>query len=1536
MTFSTLLPLALMIFVPFIIILYFLRPRGKDTKISSNLLWKQLFEKTTSRTTRSRFVRDILLILQLLIVVLLIFALMAPHIRTKSRTETNILMLIDTSAGMQHTEGQKTRLEKALEDAVGMVEDAGETSFTVLTSGGTTDIRISNSRDKDKVKKVLEAIECTDEEGSLSGAYDIVRTMQEGSGDELLHVIIFTDGSGAESTDEYTEKLDAEVRTYGGGSENISAGSLTFSSAGTGSEGEELYNFASRITNFGNSEASFEVTLYDEDGTVLGIKSLSADAGLSATAIFTDIAWKGMSARVEVTGISFKDGGKDSLPKDDKSYAVKTRINDIDGLLIGQGNVFLEKAFQAVTGHTVKISADDSAAKSSGANIVIYDSGAEIKNLPGGSDNTDITGVMQFGIPGDESKVQKKLEGVFVTVRETALTDGIGDFSLGVNYAAELEVPDWATSFIDHNGNSVGYFGEKDGVRYIVVGFDIRETDFPLKAEFPIFVADSVSYLADTGILTENIYTAGDTLLVNPSADYDSAMLSSRLTEAGVFTVSAGESSEKFVVRFPLSESDGRADTKGTVSTGDYTGAKIRQNISKYLVIAAILLMILELIIYIRGMRYRGKFYIVLRTFMALLLILSAIGISIPVSAKVQTTIFIVDLSESNKEFSEEIDRYLSSEIRKLGDNDQYGVVAFGDDAVIDQFVSTTGSYAGVMANVDGDATNIENAVGRALSMIPSESAGRIVMITDGRETQGNIMNTASALVGGDIELKSIVLTHEEVDDVYIENATLPDKVSFGEQFTINVTVVSNIDTTAKLILTDGNGRSSAMDVELSKGNNRFAFKQVVDSDTSESFSVTVEAEGDQNADNNTFNIFTAVSDSPSVLVVYGRGTSDEAFDTVLKAAGVNFEGVQAKNAPADLKSMLAYESIVFDNVFVSDLPDGFMENIEAYVKDYGHGFICCGGENSYMLGGYNDTVIEKILPVDMEMRGIVEIPSTAMVMIIDRSGSMLGRATGGGTYLDVALNAAIIAVENLTTSDYVGVICFDDQFDWVVPIQQVTDKDKIISSIKGINEGGGTTIKPSVEDAEVKLRAVDAVNKHIILLTDGMGETSYYDDVIQRINNSGITLSTVAVGDYADAALLQRLAKSCGGRYYFSRGAGNIPKIFTQEIYLSMNTYIQNGDFQLNASSSNAITRGLFEGGWPDILGYIAATAKDLATEVITSDQDDPILTVWQYGLGRTAAWNTDVTGAWTANLSGEGDYAAMWKRLTDYTINEGMSSADRVETKEVDGKTIVTYKADEFNEATEITANYLSPDGTEGTLSFVMVEPGVYQAELDSDEAGIYNLSVAREDGGTLVNSINTAAVLQYPKEYRFDISNKNFIDFAEKYGKIIDFKDDIWGDMKKHYKDSFDLTWIFILLVLLLFVTDVALRRLGFMHFPFRRKKKAAGRAVASGNGQAAELSGGVHASATGSGLTSGSQSGQASAGSGGAGGVQAVSGTGSGDMAVSQTGVSEAGGKTEKSGKKEARKKDSGKKKAASAQNTGLDMSELLKKKNDRNL
>ena len=208
--------------------------------------------------------------------------------------------------------------------------------------------------------------------------------------------------------------------------------------------------------------------------------------------------------------------------------------------------------------------------------------------------------------------------------------------------------------------------------------------------------------------------------------------------------------------------------------------------------------------------------------------------------------------------------------------------------------------------------------------------------------------------------------------------------------------------------------------------------------------------------------------------------------------------------------------------------------------------------------------------------------------------------------------------------------------------------------------------------------------------------------------------------------------------------------------------------------------------------------------------------------------------------------------------------------------GKTVVTYKTNEFGNGTAIYADYKNPEGKEGKLEFRMVEPGLYQAVLDEDEAGVYDLNVVREDDGKVINSVNTAAVLQYPKEYRFDISSKNFREYIEKYGREINMKENIWKEMNKHYTGRFFITWILVLLALLLFTADITLRKLGFMYF--KRKKKAAVKVNKQEEGTEA-----------------------------GAYGIEA--------------GKSGAKGKYGRE---------------AQAGNGGLDMSELLKKKNERNI
>ena len=261
------------------------------------------------------------------------------------------------------------------------------------------------------------------------------------------------------------------------------------------------------------------------------------------------------------------------------------------------------------------------------------------------------------------------------------------------------------------------------------------------------------------------------------------------------------------------------------------------------------------------------------------------------------------------------------------------------------------------------------------------------------------------------------------------------------------------------------------------------------------------------------FSAYSVVEAPPRVLVISGRDVSTSHFAAVLSAAGCDHNVVSARNAPVSINDMLDYKSIILVDTYIDDLPEKFLDNLETYVKDYGCGFVCCGGEDSFALGGYRDTVLETVLPVDMQLRGVNEMPTMAMVMVIDRSGSMTSREGNHGiSNLDIAVRAAEVAVDNLNDSDYVGVLTFDDKYDWQVALRLADDKTAIKDAIRQISDGGGTTIKPALQEAVTVLAGSEASIKHIVLLTDGMGETGNFADVIGDCIDSDITLSTVAL----------------------------------------------------------------------------------------------------------------------------------------------------------------------------------------------------------------------------------------------------------------------------------------------------------------------------------------------------------------------------------------------------------------------------------------
>src|SRR4029434_6160045 len=126
-------------------------------------------------------------------------------------------------------------------------------------------------------------------------------------------------------------------------------------------------------------------------------------------------------------------------------------------------------------------------------------------------------------------------------------------------------------------------------------------------------------------------------------------------------------------------------------------------------------------------------------------------------------------------------------------------------------------------------------------------------------------------------------------------------------------------------------------------------------------------------------------------------------------------------------------------------------ERIDTVCRELGGGFILAGGENTYGKDGYSDTPIEKALPVTFDTKK--RPPTIAMVVVIDVSGSM---SQGQRT---IAKDAAKAPLEALRNSDRFGVLSFNTGFNWVAPIQFVSNRAQLNAGIESLYAGGGTNV---------------------------------------------------------------------------------------------------------------------------------------------------------------------------------------------------------------------------------------------------------------------------------------------------------------------------------------------------------------------------------------------------------------------------------------------------------------------------------------------
>lgn len=799
-----------------------------------------------------------------------------------------------------------------------------------------------------------------------------------------------------------------------------------------------------------------------------------------------------------------------------------------------------------------------------------------------------------------------------------------------------------------------------------------------------------------------------------------------------------------------------------------------------------------------------------LRILLIFILLLAMAAPEVSSRADKTATVFIADLSDSLRDKKDELEAFIDEALSHAGNRDVTGLIAFADEARVVRMPEIRGEMVALPDRLQSGGTDMEKAMMLARSIIPENAAKRLVLLTDGKQTKGDALEAARLLKRLGYTLDVVPFSTEEKAEVQIESFSAPKQVNAGERFDVTVKVKSNVPTKATLRLFGNRTLTAEKEVELYPGDNLFTFSDQAEEGGMIAYTAEVVAGDDTVLQNNALSAFTVISDHPRILLVE-TGTSGENLVRFLQQYA-QITRVQPDEVPNSLAGLLAYDAYVLVNISAEWLNDDFMKLLEQAVQYQGKGLLTLGGENSYAPGGYQNTPLETILPVQMDIRSKEENPDLAMVLVIDKSGSM-SSGNYGITKLEMAKEAAIRAAEVLEETDQLGVIAFDDAIQWVIKTAPLTNPKEAIDLIGTIRPGGGTTILHPLEAAWKDLREKDAKLKHIILLTDGQAERAGYEHIIEGVRADGITLSTVAVGEGADTLLLKALAYGGQGRYYYTDEFSDIPSIFAKEAFLAGQKYLQNRQFYPELVNSMGLLKGIE--AVPPLDGYVATRIKPAARLIFRSDIQDPVLAVWQYGLGRTAAWTPDIQGIWTSQWAMWQDAPIFWGNLAGWLVQKNLNTDYTVETKVVDGRGVITVQAetDAIPYETSIPGTVVAPDGTTETIELNAVRPGTFEGVIPEAKPGAYvvHLEVPGENG---VENIGTGVVMPYSDEYRLLIDSAE--SFLEKLanaggGRVVTDPALVLKGEVQNIGARRDLTQVLILIALILLILDIALRKL-----------------------------------------------------------------------------------------------------------------------------
>lgn len=848
----------------------------------------------------------------------------------------------------------------------------------------------------------------------------------------------------------------------------------------------------------------------------------------------------------------------------------------------------------------------------------------------------------------------------------------------------------------------------------------------------------------------------------------------------------------------------------------------------------------------------RRRTALVVRTVLLAALVFALAGFRLVLPVDRLATVFVVDLSDSvGNAGREDALAFLRETLEVKREGDLAGIVAFGKEALVERLPNELTEIDRLASTPVRSATDIGAALRLATALFPDDAQKRIVLLTDGNDTGGTGQAEAALAATHDIRIETRAIGLGGADEVLVERLTTPSTANLGESVEAVAEIRSSVAQPATVrLFVDGQSVASQT-VGLDAGVTRVVFDVTPKDAGFHTFRVVVEAARDTFSENDRADSDTIVKGEPRTLVLAGNAAVAAELVSALGAQRQRVDTIVPEALPNDLGSLATYDSIVLVDVPRIRLSDRQLAALQVYVRDLGKGLVMIGGPDSFGAGGYQRTPLEETLPVDMGVRDRTKQPDVALVVVIDQSGSMdachcNSFNQGGGTQVsgvrkvDIGKEAILRAAAAMSDRDELGVVAFNEQAHWVVKTQPLANVTDLQGDVAGIEPVGQTNIFAGLEQAVDSLEDASATRRHIILLTDGWSSSGQYDAILARMKAAGITLSTVGAGGGSNP-FLEALATQGGGRFYDAANPASIPDIFLKETQQVSGEQIIEEPFFPIRTSSSPILRGVADEGFPRLRGYNGTTAKPAAQTVLVTSRDDPLLAQWQYGLGRSVAWTSDSTGRWARDWLGWDGFSKFFSQLVSWTFpgeetggieasfdGSGETTRLHVESVEPDGSPRDFYTT---------SAVLVGPDLEPRQVSLVQIAPGVYEAPLGSVDPGAYAVRITQARPGSSPLGRTVGLVAPTAAEYRSLGTNEPFLAAVRTAtgGRVVETPADPWIHDLRQTSRFAELWPLLLLLALLLWPLDIALRRVSVG----RREFAAAGAWVRGLGGRRARV-------------------------------------------------------------------------------------------------